>query len=297
MLDTGSQSLSKGDDVAIADRASLVRNDEKELSPLPLGEGARRAGEGKKFAQQTVKPLVPQYLSALVPFKKIAFTLAEVLITLGIIGVVAAMTMPTLIQNHKNQVVETSLKKFYSVMNQAIVRAEVDYGDRKFWYQDCNNYNCTEAWFKKYFEPYLVTTGIEKNDFGTLLVKFPDGSALAQVHLNTSRDWVFFPRNYKRCIKNTSYDDYSISSIPDGGCAFYFEYIPITKVTSSPRSWKYLINKGFEPWKFSWDRQESSLYDGCAGTGSIAYSFNFCTALIQYNGWKIPKNYPKKIQY
>ena len=34
--------------------------------------------------------------------KKNAFTLAEVLITLGIIGVVAAMTLPTLIQNHQN---------------------------------------------------------------------------------------------------------------------------------------------------------------------------------------------------
>ena len=30
------------------------------------------------------------------------FTLAEVLITLGIIGVVAALTLPALIQNHKN---------------------------------------------------------------------------------------------------------------------------------------------------------------------------------------------------
>ena len=35
--------------------------------------------------------------------KKTAFTLAEVLITLGIIGVVAAMTMPSLIANHKEK--------------------------------------------------------------------------------------------------------------------------------------------------------------------------------------------------
>lgn len=43
--------------------------------------------------------------------KKIAFTLAEVLITLGIIGVVAAMTMPVLIQNQREKVVVTQLKK------------------------------------------------------------------------------------------------------------------------------------------------------------------------------------------
>lgn len=59
------------------------------------------------------------------------FTLAEVLITLGIIGIVAAMTLPTLIQNYKNRVVETRLKKFYSTMNQAVLMAEAQYGDKK----------------------------------------------------------------------------------------------------------------------------------------------------------------------
>ncbi len=51
---------------------------------------------------------------------KAAFTLAEVLITLGIIGVVAALTLPTLIQNHQKQVYVTQLKKAYSTLNNAI---------------------------------------------------------------------------------------------------------------------------------------------------------------------------------
>lgn len=42
--------------------------------------------------------------------KKAAFTLAEVLITLGIIGVVAAMTMPSLIQNYQEKATVTKLK-------------------------------------------------------------------------------------------------------------------------------------------------------------------------------------------
>ena len=41
--------------------------------------------------------------------KKFGFTLAEVLITLGVLGVVAAVTMPTLIQKHKEQVVTNIL--------------------------------------------------------------------------------------------------------------------------------------------------------------------------------------------
>ncbi len=72
-------------------------------------------------------------------FGRLGFTLTETLITLGIIGVVAAMTLPALIQNYRNHVVETRLKKIYSGINQAILLAEKDYGDRKYWFTDFNN--------------------------------------------------------------------------------------------------------------------------------------------------------------
>ena len=49
-----------------------------------------------------------------------AFTLAEVLITLGIIGVVAAITIPTLVSKYQMKVFETAFKKQYSVLQNAI---------------------------------------------------------------------------------------------------------------------------------------------------------------------------------
>lgn len=49
-----------------------------------------------------------------------AFTLAEVLVTLGIIGVVAAMTMPTLINNQRKAVLSSQFKKQYNVLSQAL---------------------------------------------------------------------------------------------------------------------------------------------------------------------------------
>ncbi len=51
--------------------------------------------------------------------KKAAFTLAEVLITLGIIGVVAAMTLSSLINNVKNKGYVEGLKKAYSILQSA----------------------------------------------------------------------------------------------------------------------------------------------------------------------------------
>lgn len=68
--------------------------------------------------------------------QKYGFTLAEVLITLGIIGVVAALTLPGLVQNHAKITVEAKLKKFYTNINQAIMLSEAEYGDRKYWYTD-----------------------------------------------------------------------------------------------------------------------------------------------------------------
>ena len=49
---------------------------------------------------------------------KPAFTLAEVLITLGIIGIVAAMTMPGLIAKHRKEVLKAEFKKTYSELQQ-----------------------------------------------------------------------------------------------------------------------------------------------------------------------------------
>ena len=43
-----------------------------------------------------------------------AFTLAEALITLGIIGVVAAITIPMLYSKYQKLVIEEGLKKTYS---------------------------------------------------------------------------------------------------------------------------------------------------------------------------------------
>lgn len=51
--------------------------------------------------------------------KKQAFTLAEVLITLGVIGVVAAFTLPTLVGNYQKSVMKNQFKKTYATLNNA----------------------------------------------------------------------------------------------------------------------------------------------------------------------------------
>mgnify|MGYP001046963960 CR=1 FL=1 len=60
--------------------------------------------------------------------KNLAFTLAEVLITLGVIGIVAAMTLPQLIKNFHHKVLETKLKKSISVIYQVIQKTKDEIG-------------------------------------------------------------------------------------------------------------------------------------------------------------------------
>lgn len=62
-----------------------------------------------------------------------AFTLAETLITLGIIGIVAALTMPSLIQKHQEKTTVTALKKFYSTISQAYQMAVTEHGTPDNW--------------------------------------------------------------------------------------------------------------------------------------------------------------------
>lgn len=61
--------------------------------------------------------------------KKIqAFTLAEVLITIGVIGVVAAMTLPSVINDHRNKQYVVAFKKLYSNFSNAIILFKADQG-------------------------------------------------------------------------------------------------------------------------------------------------------------------------
>ena len=71
--------------------------------------------------------------STLTSAKANGFTLAEVLITLGIIGIVAALTLPSLITNYREKQRVTQLKKIHSTLQQAFVRAQEAHGELQYW--------------------------------------------------------------------------------------------------------------------------------------------------------------------
>lgn len=80
-----------------------------------------------------------------------AFTLAEVLITLGIIGVIASMTLPSLVGKYKKVQTISQLKKTYTVLNQAFRHSEADNESSLYWNVD----NGIDYYFDTYWKPYL----------------------------------------------------------------------------------------------------------------------------------------------
>ena len=85
------------------------------------------------------------------------FTLAEVLITLGIIGVVAALTIPTLMQKIDERETVSKVKKIYTVMNNAYENYIADNGVPNF---DSSLRTTSEGAEKAFeiFRPYLKIT-------------------------------------------------------------------------------------------------------------------------------------------
>ena len=108
--------------------------DDKSHFPRPQGRGIKGEGllhrpdckilkrvqDDRVLSEAHGKHLFPYSPINLFTFKKAAFTLAEVLITLAIIGVVAAMTIPTLIANYQERAWNTSAKVFVRKLEEAL---------------------------------------------------------------------------------------------------------------------------------------------------------------------------------
>ncbi len=87
-----------------------------------------------------------------------AFTLAEVLITLGIIGVVAAMVIPSIIGKYQEIYTVTRVRKTYAILNEALRLSTIDNGEPGGW--NIPRTQTTAAHARKialYIVPYLKT--------------------------------------------------------------------------------------------------------------------------------------------
>ena len=115
--------------------------------------------------------------------KYVAFTLAEVLITLGIIGIVVAMTLPAFIQKYQKKLAAQELKVAYTKLYQAIQLAEAEHGEAQYWqYFDENlsraenSWNFTNTYLAPYFKKLNIYNNVKLKSCKNITYKYLDGT-------------------------------------------------------------------------------------------------------------------------
>ncbi|MBR6099333.1 type II secretion system protein [bacterium] len=236
---------------------------------------------------------------------KYAFTLAEVLITLGIIGVVAALTLPTLIANYQKQVSLTGLKKNYSILSQAIEFAQAEHGD------DLKGWNSSDGPFQWYYNnqflinvPNLFNYLSESVNFAKVVeVSFGGNANVTFCDLPDGQPYKWLDGKTNVNSGNGGYWSAAWAQLQDGSCWF----IADTKRANSSQIMTNVMidingNKnpnrlgrdvfvlsinqngkisGYAP---GWYQSECKPGNNRAGEA--------CAAKIIEDGWQIKKDYP-----
>ncbi len=226
--------------------------------------------------------------------------MAEVLITLGIIGIIASMTMPQLLGHYQKKVTETRLKRVYNIIAQTIERSKVEYGDPSGWWLDAiagkgQSYrdDATELFVSQFWDPWVPKikdkTYESMKDFGYDKVnglKMDNTKAMIYV-LNDGTVvgiWIMVYIDENGKGGNLSAIGYMVDvnglEYPNmfGRDIFLFQL--------NPKTGGIIENTE------NLTREE--LIEKCAYSRKTDKFFNnyYCTILIAHDGWEIKPDYP-----
>lgn len=234
--------------------------------------------------------------------KRTAFTLAEVLITLGVIGVVAALTLPVLITKYQKQQTVTQLKKAYTEINQAIKLSELENGEITNWHVEDNleaQHNFARNYIIKYFKTAKVCIPSNSDCFEAnaidkyfSFITVSGYSVMGWTHSAGNGGWLYIDINGPKKGANKmgkdifplvmQFDDvYDINSLENNRVVDKPGVFMLGLGLNSPLTRDELINGGGNvPGGFA-----NGLCNKDSGMGT-------CGALIVNDGWQIKDDYP-----
>lgn len=253
------------------------------------------------------------------------FTLAEVLITLGIVGVVAALTIPSLISKYNEYVTIIALKKTYAELTEAIKRSELVNGDFRDW-DYSYDWRKGRDFAKRYIFPYLSQNytqctryncfagqGCWKNVSGNKDVTASCNYASNSFRYNDkiihiaprisdctpSGNLFCTPIKYVNIIVDINGD--KGDSIM-GKDVFYFTLFNYTYKTGGwstsglcPKGEHYGLRQGtIAGYWGAYCRPLENMFSGNPGSCKEGGSGYDCGLAIEKNKWKIPDKYPIK---
>ena len=286
------------DSAADPQSQDISKTNQPSPQPYPIGEGVKPTYSPSKKAAFTLAEGAT-HVAHSDNTSRSAFTLAEVLITLGIIGVVAAMTMPGMIVKHQKQLASKRLELSYAILSQAISHAQVEHGDISSWgfisttLKDPDNPTQRDELilkFVNYIKPYL---------------KLSSEPELSYV----------YKKGYPSFYKSKSGLDFSIPYVCilelANGITFFVDINGDSSVYSTPIIYVDINAKQgpniqgrdlfaflfdgakdmkLKPWGYQFDIID--LKNRCSDNSTNNLENFSCTALIMKNGWEITDDYP-----
>lgn len=231
-----------------------------------------------------------------------AFTLAEVLITLGIIGIVAAMTMPVLIGKYQKRVAATELKKSYSTILQAFTMAQKDYGDISNWEfvpsQSVNGdltplKESLNIFANRYLIPYLkivTDCGVGKNSSKQCYYTWYYADKTPINYKPNDNTYRFIINN--STLVSLVYDNYQGNY---GGRILLHIDINGLKMPNTFGKDVFIMGLNQSNSKFNmfgYGNSRDTLMNNSGWGCKTSRNAYYCGALIQADGWEIKDDYP-----
>ncbi len=221
--------------------------------------------------------------------RKAAFTLAEVLITLGIIGIVAAMTMPMLIANYRKKEIPIRLKKFSATIQNAFNMATVDYGPTSNWNfpVETGNADQNDEFLNTYLFPYLKgIRACNKNECTKIGDNMGHSGPVAAYIFTDGSCFTFVTGGSSASHSSMHlYYDYNCLGKPNKRDQDQFAFI------MSANTGKEITFKAGGIKTINLTKRED-LLEACKNHEIDGHSPGTCSALIEFDGWEIKDDYP-----
>ncbi len=194
------------------------------------------------------------------------------MITLGIIGVVASITIPQVIAKYSREVTSTRLKKFYSAINQVVLKARADGNDWEFWAGATNlTVDNTSATAKAFVDTYIANY--------MNYTKIKESANRVYVYLN---DGTYFYICKGSCLDLEFDTNGDAKPNVSGRDRFRFLYCP-----NSASDW--IANSKVIPYQPKSMKTREAALSKCKTTPL------YCSALLFFDGWEFKKDYPYQI--
>ncbi|MBQ3640686.1 type II secretion system protein, partial [bacterium] len=203
---------------------------------------------------------------------KRALTIAEVLISMAEIGVLAAITIPLIVENHKKITAATQLKKFYSNINQAVRLHNTQSGE------DLTDFKLSSrgstallAFYNETIAPYMIDIEHKIYDWQYITVAFNDGSGFFAYAPDYEKIHIIYCVQFSKCKHGAEKD------ATDGRNTFLF----------TMHFYRGDVITAWDSWHT--DPREYVLRRCKEDPNGRR---NSCSRLIEMDGWTVKPDYP-----